>query len=105
MSAAFFVPARASRANASIVHPRTRTRVKWEFRNSIRTNKVNGTLPLLADCVEKVLSGVETNFLSTAGVLCALRRGGPLRRERIHSAAFPHILRRHRRPKSGINSL
>src|SRR5215468_1020267 len=61
--------------------------------------------PLWTDCVEKVLSGVGTNFLRAAGALGVLRRGGTARVERIRSAAFPRTLRGHRQPKSAISSL
>ena len=60
--------------------------------------------PVRADCVEKVLSGIGTNFLRAAGALGILGRGGPLRLEQIHSAAFPHTLRGHCQPKSTIGS-
>ena len=46
-----------------------------------------------------------TNFLSAADAPGVLGRGGPLRLERIHSAAFPLTLRGHRQPKSAISSL
>ena len=57
----------------------------------------------MADSVEKVLSGVGTNFLRTAGALGVLGRGGPLRLERIDSVAFPHNLRGQRQPKSAAH--
>jgi hypothetical protein len=63
----------------------------WPARNPVR-------------CVEKS-SPVRTNFPRAAGALCVLRRGEPLRLERIHSAAFPHTLTGHRQPKSAINQL
>ena len=49
--------------------------------------------PVLADSVEKVLSGVGTNFLRTAGALGVLGRGGPLQPERIQPVAFADALR------------
>jgi hypothetical protein len=49
--------------------------------------------PLCADSVEKVLSGVGTNFLRTAGALGVLGRGGPLQPERIQPVAFADALR------------
>ena len=55
---------------------------------------------LWADCVEKVLPDVGTNFLRAAGALGVLGRGGPLPLEQIHSAAFPHTVRGNRQPKS-----
>ena len=47
----------------------------------------------MADSVEKVLSGVGTNFLRTAGALGVLGRGGPLQPERIQLVAFADALR------------
>jgi hypothetical protein len=59
----------------------------------------------VTDCVEKVLPGVGTNFLRAAAALGFLGRRGPLRLERIHSAAFPRGLREHHQAKSVISSL
>jgi hypothetical protein len=47
----------------------------------------------MTDSVEKVLSGVGTNFLRTAGALGVLGRGGPLQPERIQPVAFADALR------------
>jgi hypothetical protein len=47
----------------------------------------------LADSVEKVLSGVGTNFLRTAGALGVLGPGGPLQPERIQPVTFADALR------------
>jgi hypothetical protein len=57
------------------------------------------------DCVEKVVSGVGTNFLRAAGALGVLGRGGPFRPERIRPAAFLRTLRAHRLPKSKVSQV
>jgi hypothetical protein len=79
--------------------------------DKVRFRVVNGPssdatrLPFLTDSVEKVLSGVGTNFLRTAGALGVSRRGGPLQLERIQPATFADALRGHRQPNSAISSL
>jgi hypothetical protein len=49
--------------------------------------------PLMADCFEKVLSSVRTDFLRAADALGVLGGGGTASLERIHPVAFSKTLR------------